>query len=159
MAYKAWKNNASKWSLLYIRSHGMSKESVKLKVGLEGAPGECSVSIAHWHTITWLWIWSMTQSVVITLLTEAKRQMKMLNLLILKCGNLPNEWNWLHKMSRLSFSFKFRNTSVAVSWIWVLASIMDSKWSTRECYVALILLREVKINSIVGLNKGLDNRE
>lgn len=30
----------------------------------------------------------------------------MLNLLVLKCGNLPNEWNWLHKMPRISFSFK-----------------------------------------------------
>jgi hypothetical protein len=29
----------------------------------------------------------------------------------------------------------------------------------RECYVALILPREVKINRIVGLNKGFDNRE
>lgn len=35
-------------------------------------------SIAHWHTITWLWIWSMTQSMMITLLTEAKDRWKCL---------------------------------------------------------------------------------
>lgn len=112
--------------------------------------------VAHWHTITRLWIWSMTQSMVITALRNAKRQMKMLNLLVLKCGNLPNEWNWLHKMSRLSFSFKsglqaYHNPSAGSS--------NGFKVRHTECHMASILQKQVKINRGVCQHKGFANRE
>lgn len=95
-----------------------------------------------WHNPWWL-------------LREAKRQIKMLNLLVLECGNLPNEWNWLHKMPRLSFRFKsglqtYPDPSAR--------SYNGFKGQHMECHMAAILQKQVKINRRSGQHKNFANR-
>lgn len=109
--------------------------------------------VAHWHTITRLWIWSMTQSMVITLLREAKDRWKCLiclfpNVAICLMNDFIKCQGYL-----LVSNLGYKHITDPIAW-----SYNGFKVRYIGCHVVSILQNQVKINSRVGPHKGFANR-
>lgn len=137
----------------------MSKESAKLKVGWERTPGECSVQyrpLTHNYTAL-----NLIHDTIHGDYTTHRSQKDRGKCLICLFSNvaicLMNEIDFIKCQGYLLVS----NLEYKCSFIADLSACIYNgfKVKYREGYVALILPEEVKINRIVCLNKGFDNRE
>lgn len=109
--------------------------------------------VTHWHTITRLWIRSMTQSMVITLLREAKDRWKCLICLFSNVAIcLMNETDFIKCQGYLSVSnLEYKHIIDPRA-----RNYNGFKVRHMRCHMASILWNQVKINR-VGQHKGFAN--